>query len=263
MSTDRTRLAPLACLLLLVTGGQAVAQSTPPGLRDLVGARAGQAEGELQRRGYQAVRTETGDDRKWTFWYSQTYGRCVTIATVNGRYDSIIETPVPDCQRGGQATTLPGGPGYSPPVYDQRPSYGGGVQVGGRPLDLALVCYGDGRKPGLANQSGYVWNPRRERYEYTNQLVNREEHFDAQLTLQLWNGGGRIRLPRSLVPPLNRGGANGWWPLRDVDVRRNRVTASYRLNGLNRPQITFDRRSGRVTIVGYANYGFRGTCDTI
>ena len=128
MSVDRPFLALPALMLLAAVGASASAQNTPPGLRDLVGARAGQAEGELQRRGYQAVRTETGDDRKWTFWYSQTYGRCVTIATVNGRYDSIVETPVPDCQRNTAAPsgspTLPGWPSTLRPIGGAYPAAG-------------------------------------------------------------------------------------------------------------------------------------------
>ena len=112
MRFHRTCLATVAFLGLVSAGTPAFTQNTPPGLRDLVGARAGQAEGELGRRGYIAVRTETGDDRKWTFWYNKTYGRCVTIATVNGRYDSIVETPVADCRPRSGAGATPARPGW-------------------------------------------------------------------------------------------------------------------------------------------------------
>lgn len=41
------------------------------------------------------------------------------------------------------------------------------------------------------------------------------------------------------------------------------VAATYRLNGLNKPNIMIDRRSGRITVQGFSNYDFGGTCDTI
>lgn len=72
------------------------AQST--GLEDLVGARAGQAESELQRRGYRNVRGEKGDDRSYTYWWNGERRQCVSIATMNGRYDSITLTTSPDCR---------------------------------------------------------------------------------------------------------------------------------------------------------------------
>jgi hypothetical protein len=41
------------------------------------------------------------------------------------------------------------------------------------------------------------------------------------------------------------------------------ITASYRLNGLNKPRIAIDRRSGGITIIGTASYAFRGSCDQV
>ncbi|WEK01283.1 MAG: hypothetical protein P0Y59_06245 [Candidatus Sphingomonas phytovorans] len=46
-------------------------------------------------------------------------------------------------------------------------------------------------------------------------------------------------------------------------MRPDIITATYRLNGLNKPRITIDCRSGRITVQGSYNYGFRGTCDMI
>lgn len=70
-------------------------QST--GLEDLVGARAGQAEGEFQRRGYRKVGGEKGDDRSYSYWWSQERQRCVTVATMDGRYSSVTPTLPADC----------------------------------------------------------------------------------------------------------------------------------------------------------------------
>lgn len=41
------------------------------------------------------------------------------------------------------------------------------------------------------------------------------------------------------------------------------IRAKYRLNGMNKPTIAINRRSGQITIRGLDPYGFRGTCDLI
>jgi hypothetical protein len=48
-----------------------------------------------------------------------------------------------------------------------------------------------------------------------------------------------------------------------VSVSPDTIRVSYRLNGLNKPRMVIDRRSGRITVEGMSNYGFRGTCDAI
>ena len=42
-------------------------------------------------------------------------------------------------------------------------------------------------------------------------------------------------------------------------VEPERITARYRVNGLNRPSLTIDRRSGLIEIKGLP--GFSGKCD--
>lgn len=257
------------------------AQST--GLEDMVGARAGQAEGELQRRGYRNVRGEQGDDRSYAYWWNDSRRQCVTIATMNGRFNSITRTTPPDCRQAASIRPRPdyqdGPPSRPRPGYDIDPNYSrppsrpgdtrpdypanGRPIVGGRPVDLGLVCFGDGSRSGLASGTRWTWNPDRDHYEYGTYNETRREVFDASLMVQLWSDGGRIRLPKSLIPPINSRGNNGWWDLYDVRTGRDVITASYRLNGLNKPRITIDRRSGRITVQGTASYGFRGTCDLI
>ena len=88
------------------------AQDTPYDLRDMVGARAGQAENALMERGYVNVNTRAGDDRKWTNWWNASRQACVTIMTRNGRYEAITTTPAPDCRQSDVAGARPppGGP---------------------------------------------------------------------------------------------------------------------------------------------------------
>lgn len=100
----------LTMLLAFAPLASAMAQDTPSDVRDLVGARAAGGETQLQARGYVNVGGQTGDDRKWTYWWNERRGTCLSVATMNGRYDSIVSTPAPDCRRPGpgRPTTLPG-----------------------------------------------------------------------------------------------------------------------------------------------------------
>jgi hypothetical protein len=75
------------------------AGDTAPDLADLVGARAGQAESDLQRRGYVYTKGSTSGDSKYGNWYNQRTGECVTIRTADGRYQSIVQAPPFDCGR--------------------------------------------------------------------------------------------------------------------------------------------------------------------
>lgn len=270
----------VSLLLSSIVPTIAAAQST--GLEDMVGARAGQAEAELQRRGYTNIRAEKGDDRSYSYWWNGDRRQCVTIATMEGRYNSIQPTTPPDCRKPanlrptpGYPTRLPGRPqpgyqpdrGYSQPPYrpgNDQPGYpAGGPIIGGRPVSLGLVCFGDGSKNGIASGTTWTWNRDRDRYEYGTYNQTTREVFDASLMVQTWDGGGRIRLPRSLIPPINSRGNNGWWDLYDVVAGPDVFRATYRLNGLNKPRVVIDRRTGRITVQGTASYGFRGSCDVI
>jgi hypothetical protein len=75
------------------------AGATAPDLADLVGAKAGQAEGELERRGYAYAKGSTSGNAKYSSWYNRSTGRCVMIRTEEGRYQSIVEAPPADCGR--------------------------------------------------------------------------------------------------------------------------------------------------------------------
>jgi len=69
---------------------------TPSSLSDMVGARAGQAEAELQRRGYQATdRSEVVGGGRMTYW--RRGDDCVAIMTNDGRYASINQAGRSEC----------------------------------------------------------------------------------------------------------------------------------------------------------------------
>lgn len=82
-------------------GSQPDAGTTVPRLRDLVGARAGQAENSIRQRGYRYVKTDPpARDNVYSYWLESKTNYCVTLRTEQGRYQSIVYTGGPeDCQR--------------------------------------------------------------------------------------------------------------------------------------------------------------------
>ncbi|MGI0488569.1 hypothetical protein ACN4EK_24425 [Pantanalinema rosaneae CENA516] len=68
-------------------------------LRDLVGARAGQAENAVTQRGYQFVKSSGEGNSVYSYWLEGRTNYCVTIRTEQGRYQSIVYAGGPfDCQ---------------------------------------------------------------------------------------------------------------------------------------------------------------------
>jgi len=64
--------------------------TTPPTLKDLVGAKAGQAENTLVSRGYTYKNTVTFDGGKSAYYVENKTGYCVEVGTVEGRYSTIV-----------------------------------------------------------------------------------------------------------------------------------------------------------------------------
>lgn len=97
----KMRTSVFGSILLALTGQATIAQ-VPSGLSDLVGARAAGSETQMKARGYDFVKVEKGDDRSYTTWWNRDKQRCVTVATMDGRYDSITETLPVDFGHGAQ-----------------------------------------------------------------------------------------------------------------------------------------------------------------
>lgn len=99
MSITRVSLSAALSGVLAFTGAAPALAQTPGRLSDLVGARAGQSEGELGRRGYQATdRSEVVGDGRLTYW--RRGDECVAILTRDGRYASINQAGRSECGGG-------------------------------------------------------------------------------------------------------------------------------------------------------------------
>lgn len=125
--------------------------------------------------------------------------------------------------------------------------------------NLTLICWGEGRRPGTGVSTGYAWDGDRHKFVPQTYVHSKTRKFDSEVQVELHEDWGRIHLTGKLIPPINSGGNRGWWDLEDVNVRPDRITARYRLNGLNKPSVEIDRRTGRIKIDGVEK--FRGECD--
>lgn len=224
---------------LLLMPAAAIAQSTDD-LDDLVGARAAGGETQMLARGYTATGGNTVGDKKFTFWWNGKKSRCVSVATSDGRYAAIQPVPAGNCDQAGSS-----------------PAYGSGQPVAADSNSLVLVCYGGGSKPTVT-PSQYQWNPWTHKWEWGTPQSS-TQGFSSDVQIELYGDHGRIHLGKSLVPPINSGGSNGWWDLENLAVTQDKISATYRLNGMNKPRINVDRRSGRIEIKGMTT--FSGHCD--
>ncbi|AFL75961.1 hypothetical protein [Thiocystis violascens] len=65
-------------------------------LQDLVGAKASSGEMEMEDRGYEYASGSKGGGSSYTNWVKGSH--CVTIRTENGRYRSIVDVTMLDCE---------------------------------------------------------------------------------------------------------------------------------------------------------------------
>ncbi|MBN8564570.1 MAG: hypothetical protein J0L70_28980 [Leptolyngbya sp. UWPOB_LEPTO1] len=125
---------------------------------------------------------------------------------------------------------------------------------------LTLICYGEGRKPGVETRAGYEWSDRRHRFVRRDRVESSTDNFDSDVQVEVRDMQGKIHLTGKLIAPINSGGSNGWWKLNDLKITPDQITGKYRMNGLNHPRVTIDRRSGRIEIDGIER--FRGSCES-
>lgn len=249
MNRKRIRKIPAlaaACALAWLSM-PALAQSTPADVRDLVGARAAGAESQLLSRGYVSVGGSQGDDRKWTYWWNEQRGVCLSVTTREGRYDAIVATPAPDCR---QSDARGGAPEFRDP----------GPQDGYRE-HIALVCYGEGHKLGNELKSGYEYDTDKRKYVARSGVELKNQDYDTSLTIDINGERGRIRPAKEMVPPIHADNEDGWFPITDLNISRDFIRGAFKLNNFNQPKITIDRRNGHIALDGMSK--FSGTCDSL
>ena len=92
-------------------------------------------------------------------------------------------------------------------------------------------------------------------------MGSRQQNFGDQVDVRLFGGDDRIRLPRTMLPPL-RGGKEGWFKLKNVVADARSIRASAAVNFINNPKVFIDRVTGTISISGKAG-DYAGRCQVI
>lgn len=74
-------------------------------MSDLVGARGGQAEGQIEARGFVYVDGHHGGDGVHAYWWHPRDKNCINVRTWDGRYASITDAPNRDCNQKESGST--------------------------------------------------------------------------------------------------------------------------------------------------------------
>jgi len=85
-----------ACLFSMSVSASGPA---PRDIQDLVGQRASNGERALESRGYVHISSQKGGDRSFGQWWNPSTRTCATVATLNGRYDTIYTSNPIDCNQ--------------------------------------------------------------------------------------------------------------------------------------------------------------------
>ena len=89
----------------------------------------------------------------------------------------------------------------------------------------------------------------------------RQQGFEDQVDIRLFEGDDRIRMPRTMLPMI-RGGEGGWFKLKGVKVDARSIRASAAVNIINNPKVYIDRVTGTISISGKAG-DFSGQCEAV
>ena len=118
---------------------------------------------------------------------------------------------------------------------------------------LSLVCLGAGSANRAASMYGYGsggWG----------QIIgSKDVSFDDQVTLEIKNSVGRIRMPRAMLPKI-RGGKGGWFEVKEVRWSDDEITGTVQVNVLNSPKLRVDRLQGMIAINGKSG-DYSGRCE--
>jgi hypothetical protein len=229
----------MSAMAFMATMAATSVAQTPADLSDLVGARGAGGETQLEARGYRNVMTNTVRDTKFSFWWSERRRQCVSVATSEGRYDAIAVVPPANCD-GGQGPTTP-------------------LQASAGGERITLVCIGSGSGPATQSTSGYRYNSKTRKFEPEFGTTVGREGFSSDMEIEIDGSLGRVRPRGKLVSPIHSGGTDGWWPIEGLMITPERITGQYRMNGLNKPRIDYDRRSRIVRVKAATD--FVGRCE--
>lgn len=95
----------------------------------------------------------------------------------------------------------------------------------------------------------------------TTVMIPRQQDFQDQVDVRLFNGDDRIRMPRTMLP-LFRGGNAGWFKLKNVVADARTIRGKAAVNFINNPNVLIDRVTGTISISGKAG-DYSGQCQVM
>lgn len=130
------------------------------------------------------------------------------------------------------------------------------LQAAATPAPLQLVCAGGGtaNKPAAASIYGSNGGS-------ASIYGQRQQDFADQVDIRLFSGDDRIRMPRTMLPPI-RGGSDGWFRLKNVQATDRTITATVAVNFINSPKMHLDRVTGTLSLSGKAG-DYVGQCERV
>lgn len=82
--------------------------------------------------------------------------------------------------------------------------------------------------------------------------------FADQVNVDIDGATGRIRMPRTMLPPIH-GGKDGWMDIEKLTIGEREITGSVGVNFINSPKLRIDRVTGVLSLAGKSG-GFTGQC---
>ena len=127
------------------------------------------------------------------------------------------------------------------------------------PEPLNLTCGGGGSKKELNSSHTSIYGTGG--YASAQTMTTDNVGYDAQVDVRLYSGDDRIRLPRTILPPVH-GGEDGWFKLKDLETTASEITGRAAINAVNKPHVHIDRITGVIEIAGM-NGNFTGQCKKV
>lgn len=126
------------------------------------------------------------------------------------------------------------------------------------PSRFDLVCLGAGSANQATGATVNAWN-NSGGYGSANIVGNRSVPFDDQVNLWIEGSEGQLRMPRAMLPAI-RGGQDGWFKLKSIEIGEDEITGSVGVNFINNPKFRIDRITGGISISGKSG-DYNGRCQ--
>lgn len=124
---------------------------------------------------------------------------------------------------------------------------------------LNLICFGGGSANKVHSSSVYAQD-NNGNFGTAQVQSTRQVGFEDQVNVEINDDDtGRIRAPRTMLPPLH-GGDGGWFAFKNIKRTEQAITGSAGINFINSPKVRIDRITGTINISGKAG-DFVGKCE--